>query len=420
MKHCLLFLGFSALSLVSHGQDSLRVTIEECYLLAQKNYPMSKQKDLLEQSREFSLSNASKSYLPQISLNGQATIQSDVTAVSIPIPNVNIPVPDKDQYKIYGEINQPLTDVTIIRQQKQMINANSSIEVQKLEVELYKLKERINQIFFGILLIDEQAALVTLLKKDLNAGLGKINASIANGTAMKSNADVVKAELLKAEQRAIELRSARKAFLEMLGMFIGKQLGENTNLEKPLPKIIASAINRSELSLLENQKKTLEIQHKLLNAKSYPRANLFLQSGFGKPALNMFSTDFEFYYIGGIRLTWQFSSFYTLKKDRKLISIHQNLFDLQKETFLFNTNLALKQQGEEIKKLQELIEKDSEIIALRSSIKQSATDQLGQGVITTTDYLREVNAEDQAKQNQLLHKIQLLMAQYNYQTISGN
>jgi outer membrane protein TolC len=396
------------------------LSLEQCHLLARQNYPLAKQQQLISKSKEYSVSNISKGYLPQISVNGQATYQSEVLELPIKIPGVAVPQIDKDQYKIYGEINQPLTDLLTIKYQKTLVETNSMIQEQNLEVELYKLKERINQLYFGTLLIDEQITQMDLLKKDIQSGIDKISAAVVNGTALKSNADVLKAELLKADQKLIELNAARKSYLEVLGLFIKKSLDENSTLQKPENISGSKTISRPELILFDHQKKSYDVQNKLITAKNLPRLSLFLQSGYAKPAFNMFSNEFDFYYIGGLRFNWPLTGLYTMKKERSLLTINQSMIDIQKETFLFNTDNSLRQQSEEMSKYQKLIDKDSEIISLRSSIKTTANTQLENGTITSSDYLREVIAEDQARQNLSLHKIQLLMAGYNYKTISGN
>lgn len=402
------------------AQTQEHLSIDSCYVYARNNYPMIKQRELISKSKSYSLENASKGYLPQLGINGQATYQSDVTQIPISLPNMTVPTLSKDQYKIYGEIVQPLTDVAIIRQQKQLISDNSIVEEEKLEAELYKLKERINQLYFGILLIDAQVEQTELLKKDIQSAIYKTIAAIENGTGLKSSLNMLKAELLKADQRTTELKSNRKGYIEMLGSMINKQLTEKTALESPLEKNTSLTINRPEIRLYEAQKKTLSIHDKLITARSIPRLGLFLQAGYGKPALNMLNPDFDFYYIGGLRLNWNLSSFYTFKKDKKLLQINQDLIDVQRQTFLFNTQLNLAQQQIEQNKLKELIKSDDEIIGLRSSVKVTANAQLENGTITVIDYVSYVNAEDQAKQNKLLHQIQLLMAQYTTQTISGN
>jgi len=301
-----------------------------------------------------------------------------------------------------------------------LAKANAETEQQKIEVELYKLKERINQIYFGILLIDAQIEQTELLKKDIQSGIDKTNAAITNGTALKSNADNLKAELLKTDQRTIELKANRKGYTDMLAIFIAKQVTENTKLITPVTQVIQPAINRPELKLYETQKKSFDIQNKLITARNLPKVGLFFQGGYGRPGLNQLSNDFATYYIGGLKLNWNFGGLYTAKNDRALLKINQQTIDVQKEVFLFNTNLSLSQQNSEVDKFQKLINTDNEIIQLRQKVKTTAQAQLQNGVITTNDYLTYVNAEDQARQNLLLHQVQLSLAQYNYQTTYGN
>ncbi|MBD1421171.1 TolC family protein [Sphingobacterium chuzhouense] len=404
-----------------YGQSSQSLNLDVCYQLAENNYPLVKQYALLDKTREYSLTNASKGYLPQINVGGQASYQSDVTQIPISLPNIDIPSISKDQYKLYGEVSQPLTDLFTVKHQKELIHANSAVEEQKVEVELYKLKERINQFYFGILLIDAQLTQAETLKKDIRSGMNKNDVAIANGIALKSSSDILRAELLKADQRTIELKAMRKGYADMLSLFINRPVKENTILEKPYRAAsLMTKINRPELKLFETQKSTFDVQSKLIDTKALPRFSLFFQGGYGRPGLNMLNNNFDLYYIGGARLTWNISSFYTQKQEKQLLNLSQNALEVQKETFVFNTNLTLKQQDSEIAKLEELIQTDQDIVRLRESVKLSAQNQLAYGTTTTNDYLTYINAEDQAKQNLIIHEIQLLMAQYNFKTTSGN
>ncbi|CAN5217576.1 TolC family protein [soil metagenome] len=402
------------------GQNSGSITLMQCDSLALINYPLAKQQDLLVKSKEYTLENASKGYLPQFNIIGQATYQSDVLSIPITIPGLTIETPAKDQYKIYGEIIQPLTDLYTVGQQKQLYASNSDIQQQSLQVDLYKLKDRVHQLYFGILLVDQQLSQADIKEKDINSGIEKINAAITNGTAYKSSADVLKAELLSTDQHIIELKATRKAFADMLGFFVNQNIDEHTILEKPNVVTVTPKINRPELIMFDYQRRSFAIQNRLLTAKTLPKFNLFFQAGIGRPGFNPFSNDFAPYYIGGLRLSWSLSNYYTLKRERKLLGINESMIDIQRETFLFNTNLQLKQQQTEVQRLEEMLVVDEKIVALRQNIKNTASAQLENGVISSNDYLREVNAEDISRQNQLLHSVQLLIAEYNYQNTSGN
>jgi len=397
------------------------LTIREAYQLARKNYPMIRQQGLIEKTRDYSVSNAAKGYLPQFTVQGQTTYQSAVTEFKLPvsIPGAEFPSISKDQYKVYGEVNQTIYDGGNVRTQVRSHEANAQVESQKLEVELYKLNERVNQLFFGTLMLDEQLKQNDLLKKDINLGIRKVQALIDNGTAFKSNANTLEAELLKADQRTIDLNASRKAYLEMLGLLTGQPLGDSAVLERPANVVAGSDINRPELRLYEAQNRSLDIQWEMLDVRNRPKLNFFFQGGYGRPALNILSNGFDPYYITGVRLNWSLSGLYTIKKDRELIRNNRDAIQLQKETFLFNTNLTAKQQNAELDRFSQLLMTDDEIITLRESIKTTAAAQLENGVINTNDFLREVNAEDQARQNKILHGIQLLMAKYNLDNTLG-
>lgn len=402
-----------------HAQQST-LTLEKAYALAQQNYPVIKQRDLLRQTTNITLDNLSKGFLPQFNLSGQATYQSDVTQIKIPIPGVQVASLSKDQYKVLADVNQLVYDGGVIKQQKSLQELSEATEQQKVEVEMYKLKERINQVYLGILYLDEQFRQIDLVKNDINNGIKRTEAQVKNGVAFRSNLNTLEAELLKTEQRAIEIKASRKGLVDVLGLFINQTLPSGIILEKPSVQTTAAAgIQRPELTLFSTQEKLLNGQYGLINSKNRPRASLFFQGGYGRPGLNFLNNDFDLFYTTGLRFNWNFGGLYTQKKEKQLIEINKKMVEVQKETFLLNTNTSLKQQQSEVDKLQQLIEKDNEIIELRTSVKEAAKAQLENGVITANDYLREVNAEDQSRQSLITHQVQLLQAQINYQTISG-
>jgi outer membrane protein TolC len=402
------------------AQSPTRLTLDQCYDLARLNYPLIKQKELLAKSLEFTIANVQSGHLPQVTIGGQATYQSEVTR--LPGPSTLVEPLSKDQYKVFGEINQNIFDGGVVKSQATIQRANSQIEQQKLEVELYKIKDRINQIFFGVLLMNAQLEQVELLKKDLNTSLQKTETSIKNGIAFKTGADIIKAEILKSDQRVIEIQTARSTYLDMLGYFINQALDETTFLETPvtiLPEPSAPNI-RPELKLYQFQNDLLGAQFKSTSSRNLPKVGAFFQGGYGRPALNLLKNEFDFYYLGGLRLNWSLSGLYNANREKQLLDVNTQSVNALRETFSFNTNLALKQQSKEVRKLNDLIAVDEQIITLRAKIKSTAQSQYDNGVISTNDLLKELNAEDVAKQNLIYHQVQLLLAQYNYQTTLGN
>lgn len=418
MKQTLTMMLASLAMLTIHAQN---LSLQEAYDLSTKNYPLIKQRELIKQTTGYSIDNLSKGFLPQFSLSGQATYQSEVTKVSVPVPGVTIEPPSKDQYKVLADVSQLIYDGGVIKQQKNIQQLNEDAENQKVEVELYKLKERINQLFLGILFLDEQLKQVDLVKQDLNIGIQRVEAQVNNGVAFRSNLNVLKAESLKQDQRIIELQSSRKGFVDVLSLFMNKELPEDIRLEKPVAAaaLLNNEIERPELKLYSTQEKLLGGQFKLIDSKNRPRASLFWQGGYGRPGLNLLKNEFDFFYTTGVRFNWSFGGLYTQKKEKKIIELNQKTLDIQKEVFLLNTNSQLKQQHSEIEKLNKLITSDKEIIDLRVKVKDASKAQLENGVITANDYLREVNAEDLARQSLITHQVQLLQAEINYQTVLG-
>jgi outer membrane protein TolC len=285
-----------------------------------------------------------------------------------------------------------------------------------LESELYALNERVNQCYFGCLLYVELLRQNALLQKELQLAIDRISALINNGVANQSDRESIEVEQLKARQQAIELKAGRKACLIMLGVLIGKDIDEEQTLPAPvLPgSALPAVINRPELPALEARSNLMETQNKQISAGLTPRLGVFVQGGYGRPGLNMLEDSFSPFYVAGIRLSWSLGKFYTLKNDRRKVETGRRSIDLQRETFLFNTSLQLLQQHTEIQKMADLLKTDDEIVRLRTSIKEAAEVKLANGVISVTDLIREINAEDLARQTVVTHRMQHLMAIYNY------
>lgn len=404
----------SLLTVIGYGQPTL--TLEECYKRAEANYPLIGQRHIIDQVGTLSVENVSRENLPQISVGGQATYQSDVTMIPIEMPGIE-PL-SKDQYRIFGEVSQTLYRGGLVTERRRAVDLNSQVEEKQLAVDLYQLRDRINELFFGILLFQEQATQRALLRVDLEAALGKVEAAIVHGTAIRSAGDALRAELLKVDQGIIEMRAAENIYRETLGRFIDQSV-DGAVLQKPEFADAPAALQRPELDLIDIERKRIESSQALVSAGKKPRVDLFVQGGYGRPGLNMLENRFDFYYLAGIRFSWLLSGYYTWKRENEIMALRQRSLDVKKGTFLFNSGLVLSQHQAEISKLRRLIAVDDEIIALRTAIRKTAAAQLEEGVITSADFIREVNAEDQAKQNRALHETQLLVAQAKYNFTSG-
>lgn len=423
----LLLIGFNGSAQLSPPgrQITKTITIDDCYKLARQYYPLIKQSDLIEKTKDYNIENVAKGYLPQVNFNGQATYQSAVTTIPLsglprPFNELSFPVLPLDQFNVHGEVDQTIYDGGVMKQQKKEDAANANVQQQNLEVELYALKDRINQIYFGVLLIDEQVKQNDLTQNDLQSSIDQLEEGVKNGTALSSSVDELQAELLQQQQNKIELQASRRAYLNMLGVFTNQQYDSTTTLEIPAGFTPSDSIKRPELSFYDFQKKSDDIQEKILNAANRPKLSYFFQGGYALPGLDAFNITPAWFYITGLRLSWNLGGYYTLKNQKQLLELDRQSIDVQKETFLFNTNVTLKQQSSDIEKLHAMIDKDNDIIAKRTAVKDASKAQMENGTVTIHDYISELDAEDQAKQSLLLHQVQLLLAEYSYQNTTGN
>ena len=396
------------------------ITLEQCYQWSRENYPLIKKQELIKKAEQYTTENALKGWLPQVNITAQATYQNDVTQFPVKLPNVNVEPLSKDQYKVFADVSQTIYDGGNIRNQKNLAKIQSEVQTIQTEVELDKLKERINQLYFGILQTNKQWTQLHFTKLDIKEGIKKAEAQLKNGVIFRSNLDVLKAELVKIEQKEIELQAIKQNFVQMLSYFIKKNIDENTQLETPEKILLTKNNNRSELKLFDAQKQLLETQRKIINTKNTPKLGAFFQGGYGKPGFNMLKNEFDLFYIGGVRLNIPISGFYTQKNDLALLENQSQDIEIQRENFLFNQNFIEIQQRNDLEKIQNLIDKDNELIELRKNIKTASLAQLENGVINTNDYLREVNAEEQAILTKITHEIQYLLTQYNLKAQLNN
>ena len=417
MRYLLLLLPF-----MGFAQEVL--TLEDCYRLARDHYPTVQKLDLITRSEDYTLANANKAYLPQVSITGQATYQSETIDFSesigrLPLP-ISLPKVSKDQYKVVGEVSQLLYNGGATRAQKQLIKAQSAVQAQAVETQLYALKQRVSNLYFGVLLIDAQLSQNQLNVETVQSQLEKAEVALKNGTTLPSNVAELKAELVRLAMQRTEYEATKAMYLQMLSTFIGKDLPSDTVLNRPKPTTLGAANHRPELKGFDLQQSVLDIQGRQLTSEYLPKIGLFFQGAYGRPTLNIVKNEFDFNYIAGVRLQWNLSPLYSLSNKKQLLQLQGESLSADRKAFLMSTELDLTQQQTQISKLQRLMEQDKESVALRHLVAQAAQVQLDNGVITTHEYLQKVNAENLAKQTLLLHEIQLLQAQENQHLVTND
>lgn len=416
MKKLLVFILIVFIGSNSYSQN---ISLEDCYRFVRENFPAGKKLYLVDEVGKLTIDNTTKVYLPQVSLQGQGTYQSDVTSLPIKLPNLTVPTPPKDQYRIQAEVSQLIYDGGAIKAQQNIIKANDALQKQNVEVTLFALKERVAQLYFGVLLYDAQLVQRNILRKNLNVALAKAEAAYKNGTAFKSNVTELKAELINADMADAEIKADRQGIVNVLEKLLNIKIAEGTLFQVPEAKAF-DVVNRPELKLFDLQSKLYDAQEQKLKTDRMPKLSAFAQGGYGNPGLNMLKDKFVMYGIGGLRVTMPLSSLYTEKNNKRALALNKKQADIDKETFLLNTNTQLEKEKADMNKYKALLQKDDEIIALRTEVVKSAQAQLDNGVITVSDFINKLNAENLAKQTKNFHSLLLLKAQINYQNISGN
>jgi outer membrane protein TolC len=394
------------------------VTLEQCRARAQAYYPLARQRGLVEKAMELNLSSLNKGYLPQVSLAAKASYQSDVTQIPIDLSGIagmsaiSIPSLSKDQYGVTLDVAQTVWDGGAISAQKKTAKAGATLEAHQVEAEMYALNEKVNQLYFGVLLADEQLRQSNLLADELQRSYDRTATCAENGLAQRADVDAVRVEQLNLSQRQAQLRGSRKACCEMLSALTLTPDSAFLKLEKPadsLPQRLQTD-SLPSLLLLEAQSRYLDAQKGNIRAAALPKLGLFVQGGYGKPGLDMLSNEFAPFYVAGVRLSWSLGHLYTQADERKKIEVKKSTVATQTEAYRLNLNLQKAQLAENIRSIRDMVKMDDEIIALRESVKKAAEAKVANGTLSVTELLREATAENLARQVRALHEVELLMA----------
>ena len=401
-------------SINKHILNGNELTLPDCQLLARLNYPLFKQKELLKNVSETRLKNLDINYLPVVNLNGQATVQSDVTKVPISMPGLNIPDVSKDMYKLTLDFNEMIYDGGLTRNQKKLENISNDVEQENIEVELDKIKEKVNQLYFSILILKESEEVIQLGIRELENKMANIESRIRNGTLPAINEDIINVEILKLKSQLGETVNSRKNAVKMLGIYMNLDLADSVKLLIPVCEKQTNDKHRKEFDLFDLQEKKLEISKSLIAVRTMPKFSAFVQLGYGRPGLNMLSNEFDPFAIAGIRLSWNIWNWNLNKNDIRLLNYQKILVDNQRELFKKNQDLLGEKYQSEIDRLAALVSTDREIVALRTKIMVAAASQLSNGSMTSTEYITEQNASLQASLNLKSHELQYIKAMVDY------
>ena len=408
--------------IIFHFSFSQAQTLDECQQAAERNYPLIQQYGLIDKTTKLTVANIQKGWLPQISASAQATLQSDVTTFPDKMQTmyqtmgIDMEGLKLDQYRVGIDVQQMVFDGGVIKNQKEIAREQGKVQAAQNEVSLYNVRKRVNEMYFGLLLVDEQI----LLNKDLQELLAQNEKNLASmvkgGTAAESDFQNVKAERLNVVQQMTGLQAQQSALLRMLSAFCGIEVKK---VVKPMANNQYPITNnqRPELKAIDALLKLADAQEKALNAALMPKLGVFAQGFYGYPGYNIFedmmSRRFSLNGMIGARLTWNIGALYTRKNDKAKLNVQRSMFNVQRETFLYNNNLEQIQQNENIERYKKLMADDEEIISLRSSIRKAAESKLSHGIIDVNDLVKEITNENAAKVHGRVHEIEMLKEIYD-------
>ena len=405
-------------------------TLEECQQAAERNYPLIQQYDLISRTTDLTVANIQKGWLPQVSASAQATYQSDVvswpdqlksvyTSMGIDMKGLR-----KDQYKVGIDVSQVVYDGGAISSQKEIARRQGAVDEAQTEVTMYQVRRRVNEMYFGLLLLDKQIRLNGDLQTVLESNERKLKAMSEHGTAAESDYLSVKAERLNVRQQAGDLQSQRRSLAAVLSTFCGIEV---KNVEKPAPSATPSQQQsglRPELRAIDAQLRLADAREQSLKAALMPKLSVFASGFYGYPGYNMFedmmSRKWSLNGMIGARLSWNIGALYTHKNDKAKIQLQRDMAETSRRVFLFNNNMEQMQQNENIARYRSMMKDDEEIIALRSSVRKAAESKLSHGIIDVNDLVKEINAENTARVRQTMHEIEMLKEIYELKFTTNN
>ena len=418
MKVCLVLAAMG----VGIGANA-QTTLDECISLAFENYPQVQEMSLIEKTKDLDLKNAAFAWIPQLNVSGKATWQSQVVEMPFDMPGMEFNIPH-DQYGLTADITQQIWDGGASHSKKELAEAGAEVKKGQLEISLWSLRSRVENIYLGIILIDKQMALNDLLRESLERSRSEVKSLVEKGVALSTDMDQLSVNILSCLQQRASLEADRNSYVRILSLMTGKDM-QGVELVAPTEALSymeegePDFSGRPEMSLYSAQLKQNYLQLRQLNTLISPKLNLTFQAGYGRPGMNMLSGDFSGYCVAGLKLQWNIGALYTRSNDIHKLKADARRIELTRESFLMNSSIEAEQKNNAILKAREVLERDTEIIELRQKISHSSEKQYQEGTIKMNDYLSMLDEEYKARANESLHEIQLMMAVYDMKNTLG-
>ena len=420
IKKILLITAWVSCTALASGQDG-SVTLDYCLSQAIANHPLFVQYDLLTSSSGLKIKNLNKNYLPEMNINGDAHYQSNVTEVPTVVAAFAPEPLDKDQYKISLDVSEMIFDGGLTKRNKDIEYIDNEINQQNVGIDLYRFKDRVIAAYYNIIALQESRQLLEITRQNLESRLKEVESGVKNGMVLSSNADIIKAELLKIDQRYIEIDAGISSGYKVLSILTGDTIVAGTQLQWGNP-VIGSYVpghDRLEYNLFSLQQQKAESLKKLASSRLIPKLWAYGQAGYGRPGFNMLLNEFDDYYIIGAKLSWNFYNWNKTRNEKSILDLQKEIVTTSRASFDQNLSVDLERRMAEITKIETLLPKDQQIVDLRTGIVQTYASQLQNGVITATEYITELHAETEARLNLRIHQVQLVKAKYEYLSTAG-
>ena len=400
-----------------------QLTIERCQELARENYPLIRQYGLIEQSSKYTLDNLMHSWLPQVNLSAQATYQNETPSfpdqmkAMLATSGLDMQGLAKDQYRMQLDVSQKIYDGGKASSEKALVQAQKLEQKAKNDVGLYSLNKRVNELFFGVLLMDDRIRQTDMTLEMLYGNLDKLQSHVRNGVATSADESMLRAEILTVEQSKTTMVWNRVAYKHMLEILIGQQVGDLYLVRPTATEPINTNVNRPELRLIDAQIGTLKAREKAINASVMPVVSAFGQAFYGYPGYNTFENmlnhKLSLNAMVGVRATWSLSSLYDRKNNLSKLATARQQAEIQRDVFLLNTRLESSHENDESSRLRELIDSDGTIVNLRRDVRLAEESRLRNGIIDIHRLVERITDENTAALSQIIHKIELLKTIYD-------
>ncbi len=400
-----------------------KVSLQYCLQQAVKHFPVTQQLQLNQNKYQLQQQNTKKNYLPSLNLNGQASYQSDVTKVPMPsVPGFDIPVIDKDWYKINLDLEQFVWDGGLTKNQKAVETADYRLADQQVQVKTYNLKKQVNLLYFNILFLQASLDALHVLVSDLDARIKEAEAALKNGVLLPADVDALRVNKKMAEQQIIEKTEDQKGLIASLNRLTGLHIASAKQMQVPNVQIASYTFvnNRPEYKMLDLQKSKLSALQKMTTVKRMPVFKVFGQAGYGRPGYDMLNPDFDTYYKIGLALHWNIFDWNRMKHEKQILTIQSDILKTEQENFDQSLRAQLEKLLAGIHKVEKLIATDHDIVQLQKNVVAAAGNKLKNGTITATTYLIELNKEVKAQLTMQAHKLQLQFAKNQYLTALGD